>query len=55
MNDGELIKALCDIEAGLSNWEVEFVESLCVWLEDEGRPLTAKQRDKAIEILEAHE
>ena len=28
MSDKDLIEALCDIEEGLSDWEVDFVDSL---------------------------
>ena len=51
MDDKELIEALCDIEEGLSPWEVEFVDSLHKWLKIHPK-LTARQRRKAEEIWE---
>jgi len=49
MNDQELVDALCDIEDGLSGWEMEFADSLSKWLK-ENDDLTPKQRAKADEI-----
>lgn len=55
MDDSELVETLCEIDSGLSAWEIEFVESLAKWVQDEGRSLTENQRTKALEILEAKE
>lgn len=55
MNDSELVETLCAFDSGLSPWEVEFVESLAKWVQDEGRSLTDRQRTKALQILEAKE
>jgi hypothetical protein len=52
LTDGELIDALCEIEFGLSGWEIDFVESLAKQIEA-GRTLTDRQREKAEAILEA--
>lgn len=49
-DDAEIVEALCDVDEGLSEWEVEFVDSLAKWLKDRG-PLTEKQRAKAEQIL----
>ena len=49
--DNELVESLCEIDEGLSEWEVEFVESLSKWLEWNAT-LTAKQRTKALQIFE---
>ena len=48
--DKELLDQLCDIEHGLTDWEVGFVDSVSRWVDD--RPyLTVTQRQKAQEIL----
>lgn len=49
-SDRDLVQALLDIEAGLTDWEVEFSESLSRWL-DSHDTLTNKQRAKAEQIL----
>lgn len=49
--DHDLVDELLGIESGLSEWEVEFAESLDDWL-GKGRSLTDRQRGKAQEILE---
>jgi len=54
MPDQELVDALCDIEEGLSEWEVEFVDSLSKWMDDVGE-LTGPQRRKAEQIWSKHE
>ena len=48
--DRGLVHELLDIEKGLTEWEVEFTESLSRWLETH-ETLTEKQRVKADEIL----
>lgn len=46
----DLVDELCEVEFGLSQWEVEFVESLARTLE-RGFHLTQAQYDKGTEIL----
>lgn len=43
-SDAELVDALCAIDEGLSEWEVEFVESVAARVHDDRRVLTEKQR-----------
>lgn len=52
MSDAEIVADLCEIERGMSEWEVEFVESLAKQVRSSGYALTARQREKALEILE---
>lgn len=52
MEDAELVEALNDIEAGLSGWEMNFVDDLYKWLQ-EHEGLTVKQRAKAEQVWEA--
>lgn len=49
--DRERTKALCEIDGGLSGWEVDFVESIAERVEG-GATLTDKQRETADRILE---
>jgi hypothetical protein len=51
VTDEDLVGALCDIEEGLSEWEVEFADSIYKWWEKHGF-LTTGQRKKAEEIWE---
>jgi hypothetical protein len=48
--DRDLVEELCAIEDGLSDWEVEFVESISKWVLEEKRVLTARQRETAERI-----
>jgi len=48
------VKALCEIEEGLSEWEVGFVESVHEWVVDKKRCLSDKQRARVQKILEEH-
>ncbi len=53
--DAELVRALCRIEAGLSEWSMHFVESIHRQLaakrdQGEAAVLTERQRAKALEI-----
>lgn len=53
----KLVKDLCDIEEGLTDWEVDFVESLgrdLALAEAEGYDLflSPKRLEKALEIFE---
>lgn len=52
MSDDELAQALCEIDHGLTPWEVDFVESIAKRVLDEGRSLTGGQREKAEDIYE---
>lgn len=49
--DDELVDELCDIESGLSEWEIRFVESVAKRVND-SQPLTQTQRTKCVQILE---
>jgi len=49
--DQAIVRMLLDVEEGLSDWEVRFVESLGRWVFDEGRQLTDRQRAKVDEVL----
>jgi hypothetical protein len=47
--DLELAQSI-DVSSGLSDWEVEFVDSILVQLRSEKRPLSNKQRQVAERI-----
>jgi len=49
--DSERCDQLCEIDGGLSAWEVDFIESITRQVEA-GRELTEKQRDLADKLLE---
>jgi hypothetical protein len=49
--DRALVDRLCGIGGGLTEWEVMFVDSLSKWI-GAGRPLTEKQRERALQIDE---
>lgn len=49
-SDKDLVEALCEIDSGLSDWEVERADEWHKQVSG-GRPLTDKQRAKAVEIL----
>lgn len=49
--DARLMKKLCDIDYGLDDYEVQFVDDVTKQVE-RGKPLTEKQRAKAEKILE---
>lgn len=51
-DDKRLVDELCAIEDGLSEWEVEFTESVSRWVIDDRRLLTDKQRATVERILE---
>ncbi len=51
MSDEDLVGALCDIEEGLTEWEVNFVDSIEKWLRTHA-DLTDPQRAKAEQIWE---
>ena len=53
LTDDELVAELCQIDSGLTGWEVDFVESITQFVEDGGE-LSDAQRAKAFEILEEH-
>lgn len=42
--DQELVDELCDVDDGLSAWEVDFADSLAKHLDTPGNTLTAKRR-----------
>lgn len=43
--------ALCDLEEGLTSWEVDFLDSMVDWIGD-GRVLTEKQKQTINRIYE---
>lgn len=50
--DRDLLEEACDIESGLSSWEVDFIEDLSRRLpRDPISVLTDRQRAKVIQIL----
>ena len=49
-SDRELAEELCEQARGLSDWEMDFADSIFEWANRSGR-LTIRQRLKAIEIL----
>lgn len=49
LTDMELVDELCEIEEGLSDWEVEFVDSIAKALRRYGS-LTPPQRVKAEQV-----
>jgi len=51
MPDEDLVGALCDIEDGLNEWEVEFVDSIAKQFKAKGY-LTPGQRKKAEQIFD---
>ncbi len=53
--DRELIDALCEIDHGLTEWEVEFVEGISHQVHDDKRGLSPKQLQIALKIQEEHE
>jgi len=52
VTDEELVKKLCDIESGLSNWEENFVESVASQVLDQHKTLSVPQRRVAEKILD---
>lgn len=52
MSDRELVDALCDIESGLTDWEVNFVEDVATQIIDNKQLLSEAQLKKAEQILE---
>lgn len=45
------VEQLCQIDAGLNDWELRFVDDVASQVLDDERPLSRKQREKADEIL----
>ncbi len=52
--DRKLVDELCEIDSGLNDWELGFVESVTEQVIEEGYKLTDAQRDKAEQIMEEH-
>lgn len=51
--DLELMEDLCELDAGLNSWEIDFINDVSLWLETHAdRELSETQREKAQEILE---
>ncbi len=53
-DDRRLVDELCEIEYGLSKWEVDFVESIAKQVHDDKKRLTPGQLAKALEIKKNH-
>lgn len=53
--DRELVDELCELEYGLTEWEVDFVEDVAKQVHDEKRGLSPNQLAKALEILKKFE
>lgn len=51
LNDRELIDSLVDIEHGLNDWELNFVEDLAMRVIQYGESMSTGQRAKAEQIL----
>lgn len=51
-SDQDLVEQLLDYGGGLTEWEVQFVESIARQFEGNGRRLTEKQRRVARSIVE---
>lgn len=50
--DRDLVQALCDIDHGLTDWEVDFVEDIARQVLDRKQGLTPKQLEVALRIQE---
>lgn len=48
--DRELMHDLCEIEEGLTDWEVEFIESVAAQVFDLEQSLTPDQLETALEL-----
>lgn len=48
--DEELVEQLLDVESGLTEWEVDFIDNLGRQVIDQQRELSEKQRAKAEQI-----
>jgi len=46
------VSLLCDIDHGLTPWEIRFAEDMKVKVLDRGHPLTERQREVVDRILE---
>ena len=53
LSDRDLIDALLAIDSGLTDWELDFIESIDGWIEEHGE-LTERQREVAEKILDEH-
>ena len=51
IDHAELVEDLLEVESGLSDWEVDFIESISRSIEEYGR-LTDRQLSKACEIAD---
>lgn len=51
-SDFLVVGELCNIDHGLTDWEVNFVESVVRQVQDERRPLSPRQREVAEAILD---
>ena len=49
-SDSDLVEEVCEIESGLSDWEVKFIEDVTKQVEDQ-QELTWRQRSKLAQII----
>ena len=52
--DRKLVDALCEIDHGLDDYEVEFVEGIAHQVHDDKKGLTPAQLKFALELQEKH-
>lgn len=52
--DRKLVDALCEIDHGLTDWEVEFVEDMAKQVHDQKVALSPGQMIKCLEIHDKH-
>ncbi len=49
--DRDLVDRLCDVDHGLTDWEVRFCDDVAARVKDDGLALTLRQGAKVSEIL----
>jgi len=52
--DRDLADQLCEIDHGLTEWEVDFVEGIARQVHNEKRALTPKQIEIALKLHDKH-
>lgn len=48
--DRELVDALCEIDRGLDDWEVDFIEGIAKQVHDQRQQLSPRQLKAALQI-----
>lgn len=51
LTDRDLVDSLVDIESGLNDWEIDFVEDVAMRVIQYGESMSPNQRSKAEQIL----